>query len=399
MQAVILAAGKSTRTYPITLTRPKCLVKIANKPIIQHNLESLAGIAGEAIDEAIVVVGYKKEMVKDFLGSEFLGIRITYVEQGEQLGTGHALLASEKPIRGRFMVMMGDDIYYRKSMESLLPHRNALLVQKVKDPSRFGVWVTNKEGFVSGFAEKPKEFVSDMANCGLYVFEPRIFEEIKRLEKSERGEYELNEAVNAYAKKHPVKCVDADKGWLSVGYPWDILGANERLLEEMKNPRIEGVVEPHAVLKGKVSIGRGSVIMSGTYIEGPAIIGEGCVIGPNAYIRPATSIGDNCRIRAEVVDSVIMDNTTAKHHSYIGHSVIGENVNIAGGTVTADYRHDGKEHMAMIKGSKVDSMRRKLGAFIGDSVRTGINTSIYPGRMIWPGKTTLPGEVVSKDKI
>jgi UDP-N-acetylglucosamine diphosphorylase/glucosamine-1-phosphate N-acetyltransferase len=394
MQAVILAAGKSTRTYPITLTRPKCLVKIANRPIIQHNLESLRGLA----DEAIIVVGYMKDMVKGFLGSEFQGIRITYVEQEEQLGTGHALLAAEPAIKGRFMVMMGDDIYYRQSMEKVLAHENSLLVQKVKEPSRFGVWVTGKDGFVTGFAEKPAQFVSDLANCGLYVLEPEIFQEIKKLEKSERGEYELNEAVNAYAKARPVRCEDAGKGWLSVGYPWDILGANERLLEEMKNPRMEGTVEPHVVIKGKVCVGKGSVIMSGTYIEGPCAIGENCIIGPNAYIRPATSIGDNCRIRAEVVDSVIMDGTTAKHHSYIGHSVIGEDVNIACGTVTADYRHDGKEHTAMIKGSKVDSMRRKLGAFIGDSVRTGINTSIYPGRMIWPGRTTLPGEVVSKDK-
>ena len=394
MQAVILAAGKSTRTYPITLTRPKCLVKIANKPIIQHNLENLRGLA----DEAIVVVGYRKEMVKEFLGDEFLGIKIKYVEQDEQLGTGHALLAAEPAIKGRFMVMMGDDIYYRSSMESLLPHRNSLLVQKVKEPSRFGVWLS-RDGLVTGFAEKPAQFVSDLANCGLYVLEPGIFQEIKRLEKSERGEFELNEAVNAFAKKHPVRCVDADKGWLSVGYPWDILGANERLLEEMENPVMEGTVEEHVVMKGKVSVGKGTLILSGTYIEGPVAIGENCVIGPSAYIRPATSIGDNCRIRAEVVDSVIMDNTTAKHHSYIGHSVIGEDVNIAGGTITADYRHDGKEHTAMIKGTKVDSMRRKLGAFIGDSVRTGINTSIYPGRMIWPGKTTLPGEVVSKDKI
>lgn len=170
MQAIILAAGKSTRTYPITLTRPKCLVKIANKPILQHNLENLHGLA----DEAIVIVGYMKEMIKNAFGNEFQGIKIIYVEQKDQLGTAHALQSAEKSVKGRFMVMMGDDIYYRKSMESLLPHKNALLVQKVKDPSRFGVWLA-KDGFISGFAEKPEQFVSDLANCGLYVLEPGIF--------------------------------------------------------------------------------------------------------------------------------------------------------------------------------------------------------------------------------
>jgi UDP-N-acetylglucosamine diphosphorylase/glucosamine-1-phosphate N-acetyltransferase len=396
MQAIILAAGKSTRTYPITLTRPKCLVKIGNKPIIQHNMEALAGIA----DEAIIVVGYMKEMVKAFLGKEFLGIKITYVEQGEQLGTGHALLPAEPVIKGRFIVMMGDDIYYRKAIQSLLPHKNSLMVQKVKDPSRFGVWLTSKENLVTGFAEKPKERISDLANCGLYVLEPDIFQEIKSLKKSERGEFELNEAVNNYAKKHPVKCVDAEKRWLSVGYPWDILNANERLLDEMK-PEMKGDVEPHAVLKGPVSIGKGTLVMSGSYIEGPVIIGEGCRIGPNCHIRPRTSIGDGCKVgnAVEIKNCVIGDRVSIGHLSYFGDSVLGNGINIGAGTIVANLRHDNESVKMFVRDAKVDTERRKLGVVIGDGVHTGIKTSIYPGRKIWPNKHTLPAEVVSKDKI
>jgi len=396
MQAVILAAGKSTRTYPITLTRPKCLVKIANKPIIQHNLENLHGL----VDEAIVVVGYMKEMIKDFLGSEFHGIRITYVEQKEQLGTAHALLAAEKSIKGRFMVMMGDDIYYRRSMESLLPHRNALLVQKVKDPSRFGVWLASKDGLITGFAEKPARFVSDLVNCGLYVLEPGIFEEIKSLKKSERGEYELNEAVNNYAKNHPVKCMDAEKGWLSVGYPWDILGANERLLDEME-PEVKGIVERNAVLKGSVSIGKNTLVKAGSYIEGPVMIGEDCTIGPNCFIRGKTSIGNNCKVgnAVEVKNCVIGDNVSIGHLSYFGDSVLCCGINIGAGTISANLRHDNENVKMFIKDSKVDSQRRKLGVVIADGMHTGINTCIYPGRKIWPNKHTLPAEVVAKDKI
>jgi bifunctional UDP-N-acetylglucosamine pyrophosphorylase/glucosamine-1-phosphate N-acetyltransferase len=396
MQAVILAAGKSTRTYPITLTRPKCLVKIANKAIIHHNLENLHGL----VDEAIVVVGYMKEMVKDFLGKEFLGIKITYVEQEEQLGTGHALLAAEKSIKGRFMVMMGDDIYYRRSMDSLLSHKNALLVQKVKDPSRFGVWLTSKDGFITGFAEKPKEFLSDLVNCGLYVLEPGIFGEIKSLKKSERGEYELNEAVNSYAKRHPVKCADAEKGWLSVGYPWDILGANERLLDEME-PEIKGTVERNAVLKGDVSIGKNTIVKAGSYIEGPVMIGENCSIGPNCYIRPKTSIGNNCKVgnAVEVKNCVIGDDVSIGHLSYFGDSVLCCGINIGAGTISANLRHDNENVKMFIKDSAVDSERRKLGVVIADGVHTGISTCIYPGRKIWPNKHTLPAEVVAKDKI
>ena len=107
MKAVVLAAGKSTRTYPLTLTRPKPLLEVANKPILQHNLESLSGL----IDEVILVVGYRKEMIKERFGEEFNGIKLTYVEQKEQLGTGHALLHAEGYVSGRFLVLMGDDIY------------------------------------------------------------------------------------------------------------------------------------------------------------------------------------------------------------------------------------------------------------------------------------------------
>jgi len=123
------------------------------------------------------------------------------------------------------------------------------------------------------------------------------------------------------------------------------------------------------------------------------------MIGPNAYLRPNTTIGNNCVIRAEVVDCIIMDNTKAKHFSYLGHSVIGENVNIAAGTITADFRHDGDMHTTLVNGVIVNTERTKLGAMIGDNVRTGINTIIYPGRKIWVEKSTLPGQVVKEDLI
>jgi UDP-N-acetylglucosamine diphosphorylase/glucosamine-1-phosphate N-acetyltransferase len=261
------------------------------------------------------------------------------------------------------------------------------------------VWLT-KGGFVSGFAEKPKESISDLANCGLYILEPGIFQEIRTLRKSERGEYELNEAVNSYAKNHPVRCVDAEKAWLSVGYPWDILSANERLLDEME-PSIQGTVEKGAVLKGSVSIGKGTLVKSGSYIEGPVLIGEDCTIGPNCFIRGRTSIGNNSRVgnAVEIKNSVIGDHVFISHLSYLGDSVLGSQINIGAGTIAANLRHDSGSIKMFVKDSPVDTQRNKMGVVIGDGVHTGINTCIYPGRKIWPGRDTLPAEVVSKDKM
>ncbi len=394
MQAVILAAGKSTRTNPLTLTRPKVLLPVANKTILQHNLENLKGF----IDEAIIIVGYKKEMIEEYFGKKFQGIKMTYVEQKEQLGTGHAVLPAEDYVSGRFIVMNGDDIYHRDNIKDILDYDYSLLVEKVKDPSRFGIWIV-EDNKIKDFAEKPKKFISDIANCGMYILDKRIFDEIRKLKKSEREEYELNEAVNSFAKKVEVKYVVSNGKWLPIGYSWNLLEVNEMLLKEMRSSQIEGEVEPNATIKGNVSVGKGSVIKNGAYIEGPVVIGENCSIGPNCYIRPFTSIGPNCRIgnAVEIKNCIIMDNTRIGHLSYFGDSIVGFDVNIGGGNMAANLRHDRENVKTHVKDELVDTEREKFGTVIGDGARTGINTSIYPGRKIWPGKNTMPGEIIKED--
>ena len=395
MQAVILAAGKSTRTYPLTLTRPKALLPAGNRTILEHNLEQLRGLGTGIIDDIIIIIGYKGGMIRERIGNEYGGLRITYVEQGEQEGSGHALLQAEMLLKDKFLVMNGDDLYSREDILECLKHMYCVLVKEVEDTFRFGI-CSLEEDLVKGITEKPEHSDSNLANTGLYVLDREIFK--IRLERTGRGEYELTDYITALAKDHEVRHVPVKGFWLPVAYPWNLLEANAFLLKSMK-AEIQGEVEDNVAIKGNVVIGKGTIVKSGTCIEGPVVIGENCVIGPCAYLRPDTSIGDNCKIRAEVVDSIIMKDTIAKHHSYIGHSVIGEDVNIGAGTVTSDFRHDGKNHMTLVKGEKVDSGRRKLGSFMGDRVRTGINTSIYPGRKIWPGKSTLPGEVVKEDVI
>ncbi len=392
MQAVILAAGKSTRAYPLTLNRPKTMLKIGNKPIIQYNLEQLEGL----VDEAIIVVGYKKEMVKGLLGERFGGIRIRYAEQNEQLGNGHAVQQAKDLLNDRFLVINGDDMYSKKDIEACLKHRYCILVQEVENPSQFGV-VVAENNLVKEVVEKPKEFVSNLANTGMYVFDRKIFD--IRLQKTERGEFEITDFVTELAKTHEFHFERVKECWIPITYPWSMLKANEYILGKMAGQTIKGIVEDNVAIKGPVYIGNGTIIKAGTYIEGPVHIGDNCMIGPNAYLRPNTTIGNNCVIRAEVVDCIIMDNTKAKHFSYLGHSVIGENVNIAAGTITADFRHDGDMHTTLVNGVIVNTERTKLGAMIGDNVRTGINTIIYPGRKIWVEKSTLPGQVVKEDLI
>ena len=392
IQAVIMAAGKSTRTWPLTLTKPKPLLKVMNKEIIKHNLDALQGL----VSEVIIIVGFKKEMIIGEIGHKYGKLKIRYAEQKRQLGTGHALKYVEKLIKGKFIVMGGDDIFSKKDIKACLRHKYAVLGCKVEDPGRFGVFVV-KGKEVKKVVEKPKKFVSGIANAGLYVFDKSVFK--FKLRKSQRGEYEIVDYINALIKKERVVCEKVKGRWLSVGNPWDLIEANSVLVSEIKND-IKGKVEKNVIVKGKLKAGKGTEILSGTYIKGNVIIGENCLIGPNCYLRGNTSIGNGCHIgqAVEIKNSVIMDNAKVPHLSYIGDSVIGENSNLGAGTITANLKHDNKNVRSVVKGKIVDTGRRKFGTIIADDVHTGINTTIYPGRKIWPGVSTLPGEIIDKDK-
>ncbi|MFT4303283.1 MAG: bifunctional sugar-1-phosphate nucleotidylyltransferase/acetyltransferase [Candidatus Woesearchaeota archaeon] len=389
MKAIILCAGKSTRTYPLTINTPKPLLKILNKTILEHNLEQLT----ELVDEIIIIVGYLKEQIISKIGNKYKNIKIKYIEQKKQLGTGHAVLLCEN-LKGKFIVMCGDDLYSKKDIKKLLNHDNAALAKKVQNPSEFGIFLT-KNNKMTNIIEKPKNNIGNLANTGCYILNDNIFKLLKNTKKSKRGEIEI---IDVFKKIKDFKIIEVTDFWIPIAYPWNYLEANVEFLKKIKKV-IKGKIEKNNTIKGDIFLGKGSIIKSNSYIEGPVYIGENCTIGPNAYIRKDTIIMDNCNIRSEVYDSVIMNSTTAKHTSYIGHSVICENVNIGAGTITSDYRHDKKEHITIINNKKIETKRKKLGAFIGQNVKTGIGTLIYPGRKIWPNLGTLPGEILIKDKI
>ena len=186
-----------------------------------------------------------------------------------------------------------------------------------------------------------------------------------------------------------------------IRHPWDFLRANEQYVAVLAAADIRGEVHPSAVIEGVLHLGAGTRILPGVFIEGNVVIGENCKIGPNCYLRGHTSIGDGCHIgqAVEIKNCVILSKTSVGHLSYVGDSVLGEGVNFGAGTITSNLRHDGRNHRSAVDGALVDTGRRKFGAIIGDRVHTGIHTAIYPGRKLWPGTTTRPGEVVQRDLV
>ena len=185
---------------------------------------------------------------------------------------------------------------------------------------------------------------------------------------------------------------------VKIEHPWDMLSCQEQfsdIIEERK----QGHIENNAVVKGTVSLGKGTIVKSGAYLDGNIITGDNCVIGPNCFIRGVCSIGDNCRIgnAVEIKDSILGNNVFVSHLSYVGDSIIGDGCNLGAGFISSNLRHDSEPIVTRLLGKKIRTGRIKLGAIIGDDVHTGVHTSVYPGRKIWPGLTTLPGKIVDKD--
>lgn len=182
-------------------------------------------------------------------------------------------------------------------------------------------------------------------------------------------------------------------------YPWQLLAVNAQILTAATPVERLGQYNPAAHIDGLVALGEGSQILPGVVIDGPVVIGRNCKIGPNCYLRGATAIADSVHIGqgCEVKNSIIGEGSAVPHLSYVGDSIIGRNVNLGGGTITSNFRHDGETHRTLVCGKLVDTGLDKLGAIIGDGVRTGICTAIYPGRKLGPAVTTLPGAVVKAD--
>ncbi|ELY42676.1 UTP--glucose-1-phosphate uridylyltransferase AglF [Natronorubrum bangense] len=234
MKAVVLAAGEGTRLRPLTEDKPKGMVEVDGKPILTHCLDQLVDLGAE---EFVLVVGYLKEEVIDHFGDEYRGVPITYTHQREQKGLAHALLTVEQHIDDDFMLILGDNIF-QANLEDVVRRQEeeradaAFLVEEVpwEEASRYGVCDTNKYGEITDVVEKPEEPPSNLVMTGFYTFSPAIFNACHLVQPSNRGEYEISEAIDLLIQSG--RTIDAIglNGWrIDVGYPEDRDEAERRL--------------------------------------------------------------------------------------------------------------------------------------------------------------------------
>jgi len=390
MKAIILAAGEGVRMRPLTYTRPKVMLPLANKPILEH---LLIQAKKTGITDYIFVVGYHDEQVRDYFDDgEQWKVNIKYCTQRKQSGTADAVKMAEGLVDGNFLLVNGDAIVTSQDIRKIMgAEYTSLGVIEVEDARDLGV-VELSEGKIVHIYEKTAESPSHVVNAGVYLFTPDIFGAISRTPKSPRGEYEITDSLQLMIDEGRDIGYQEISYWLNLSYPWDLLPANEYLLKGIES-RTLGEIEGNVVMKGQVSIGKNTIVRSGSYIVGPVVIGQNCDIGPNCYIRPYTSIGDGCHIGSavEVKNSIIMRGSKIPHHNYVGDSIIGEECNFGAGTKIANLRLDKKD----VRAAGIDTRRRKLGAIIGDRVETGINACIDVGSIIGNNTHIGPGAIAS----
>jgi UDP-N-acetylglucosamine diphosphorylase/glucosamine-1-phosphate N-acetyltransferase len=397
MKAIILAAGEGLRCRPLTLTRSKVMLPIANRPILEHVIDSLEK---NGINEIILVVGYEKEKIMDYFqdGLNF-GVKINYIEQKAQLGTAHAIEQAKKlinPEDSEFLVLNGDNLVEPKTIADLLNNYEgdaSLLTVRMEDTAGYGVVLKEKKKVTKILEKRPGD-ISRIVNTGIYVFTPQVFETIEKTPISENGEYAITDTLQIMIDEGKiVTAVPTESKWLDAIHAWDLLKANSIVLNSTKNMKIEGEVEDGAVIRGKVAIGKNTRIRSGSYIVGPVVIGDNCDIGPNVVILPSTTIGHNVSIRSftEIQNSIIMNDCRIYSHGQISHSLIGNNNTIGSGLFVEE-----KDGLQIIMNGIIHRAPR-LGTIFGDDNRIGNSVLVKAGVTIAVDCQVESGNTLYKD--
>jgi NDP-sugar pyrophosphorylase family protein len=337
VKAVVLAAGKSTRTYPLTLTRPKPVLPLLGTPLLGHTLTALAAVA----EEAVVVVNYRAAMVQEAFGLEYAGLKLTYLRQAEPRGTADAVASARGEVAGEFLVVNGDDYYAAANVAAMAGQAGAAVLGAEAAPGgRFGVLKADG-GLLSGIDEKSDEGGAALVNTGLYKVDENIFEYIDRLAPSPRGELEFTAALENHAAEAPVAVVEAAAPWLPIATASDLLAAQLRLW-----PREEATF-----------LGGGDChLHAEATVGGRSALGGGCDVGARALVEA----------------SLLLDGVAIGEGAAVTGSVLGEGVAVGAEAV-------------------VD------GAVVGDGARVGEGCRLEPGCRVWPNVDIPPGEVLAGD--
>jgi bifunctional UDP-N-acetylglucosamine pyrophosphorylase/glucosamine-1-phosphate N-acetyltransferase len=387
-EAVILAAGEGTRLRPLTYRRPKVLIPIANLPFLGHQLHLLEQVG---IDKVVLIAGYMRDRIVDWLAEWEGSLEVQIVVQEEARGTGDAIGKARDSVSGPFLVMNGDVLIDRESLAAMVGSgRVSVSAKRVDNPQDYGVFELHG-GSVKRVAEKAHRPPSDLANVGVYLFEPDVFDRIDATPPNPtRREVEITDTLQAMVDSgRQLGCREVDE-WHELGKPWDIVKLNEILI-----PRTPADVARDADLGGDVdpgvAIGRGTVVEKGSRVLGPSVIGSDCWIGRGSVIGPFCSIGDRTSLRACMVEgSVLMKDCQVGEGSAISCSTLGDGVMVKDRVTFLADSGDSSTIKFKIKDRIYDSERVRMGPIVGDGSRIGEGVVLRPATMLDPD-SVIPG--------
>ncbi|MFB6112692.1 MAG: bifunctional sugar-1-phosphate nucleotidylyltransferase/acetyltransferase [Halodesulfurarchaeum sp.] len=375
MKAVILAAGAGRRLEPLTNRRPKPMIPLANKPLLEYVLEA---VTEAGVEEIVLVVGYERERIQSYFGDgDDWGVDIEYAQQPKQIGTGDAVLQAESFVDDEFLVLNGDRVIDASLIERVIEHRKAsgedvLAVTRSEEPGLYGMVTLDDESYVTDIVEKPAshEIDSDLINAGVYAFGTDVFEAIR--ETSRMGELELTDVLTGRLEDLDLRAVPYDGRWLDVTRPWDLLSVNGRLLDDVETSRADS-----------------ASIDSRAAVADAVLIGENSTIYPNASLLRGTAVGDNVQIGPNVTirNSLVFPDVTVGAGSVVADAVVGSNVTLGPNTTIAGGDAD------VVLG---DTIHRdvRFGAMIGDNATVGASVTVAPGSFLGNGSRIEIGSTV-----
>lgn len=364
MKAVVLAAGKGNRLWPLTKNRPKPMIPAANRPVLAHIADSLEAAN---IDEMILVVGENRERIQNhFRDGRDRDLNISYVVQNQQLGTGHALLQAESQIGASFIALNGDRIIASELVESVWHHHQAtndpvMGVTRVDTPSRYGV-VDLDGQTVTRVQEQPHPDLvsSNYINAGVYAFTPEIFGAVRQIDT--HGEKALTDGLTSFIQEKRLSAVRHRGIWLDVSEPWDLLTVNDALISS-RGQLIEAD-EPSTV--------DGSAVVAES-----AIFGNGTTVHPQTAVLQSTTVGDNVSVGpgAVIENAILLPDTTVQAGAVVRDCIVGANTTIGPNTTI-----EGGTTDVVLNGTVYENV--SFGALLGDNVTVGGNVTVAPGAIV-----------------
>lgn len=400
MQAVILAAGESSRFWPLNNKNHKSQIKFLGESLVYWTLKTLVR-AG--IQEIVLVCGPDSNIKEEVSACPEIDAKISYIVQDQALGTGDAVFRAKDFIHEPFFILHPYKFYAGEIMKAMIKKETdsnsqaVFAASPIDDPQDYGVLKFEGDK-LTGICENPLpgQAPSNLRTLGLYFLHPEFFQYYSKL-TSHHGE-DLIDALNLFLKEKKSDLVLLEKDLPTLKYPWDLLKIMQLMFESENFKEYvapSAVIGKNIVINGKVYIGENAKIGENTVINGHVFIGENCEIGANNVLRGPVNLEKDVKTGAfcEIKNTVIQEGTHL-HSGYFGDSIIGRNCRFGASFVSANRKLDRENIKSTVKGQKKDTGLTSFGIVVGDNTRFGIRCSTMPGVLIGSNCIVGPGSVV-----